>query len=155
MLQAEHPEIGVLVLTGDVRRQQRDEIVRRFQEDATSSVLICTLGVGGVGLNLTAASHVVHFDRCWNPAKEAQATDRAHRIGQKSTVMVHRLLAQGTFEERLHRELARKAALASEVIPEDMSRLITDYPLDELRHLFTLQSERDGTEQCEDRTVGL
>merc|ERR1712048_1518169 len=85
----------------------RDEGRGAFQESEENNVMVCTLGTGGVGLNLTRASHVVHFDRCWNPAREAQATDRAHRIGQCRTVVVHRLVSQGTLEERLASELER------------------------------------------------
>merc|ERR1719188_2758872 len=126
--------------------------MKRFQEDPSAAVMILTLQSGGVGLTLTAASHVVHFDRCWNPAKEAQATDRAHRIGQQHIVTVHRLISLGTFEERLHKVLARKAALASEVIPQDkdMARALTDYSLDELRDLFALKcqpSPADGAKE--------
>merc|ERR1712014_237986 len=88
----------------------------KFNEDPACAVLVLTLHVGSVGLTLTAATHVVHFDRCWNPAKEAQATDRAHRIGQRCPVVVHRLITLGTFEERLAAVLDRKRALASSAV---------------------------------------
>merc|ERR1712151_27638 len=101
MIQNAHLGIEVLTLYGALPRMQRDAVVNRFQETPGAAVLVCTLGTGGVGLNLTAATHVVHFDRCWNPAKEAQATDRAHRIGQHRPVIVHRLITKGTFEERI------------------------------------------------------
>jgi len=137
-----HPDIEVLALKGSMRSEERDEAVARFQEDPACCVFVCTLGSGGVGLNMTAAAHVIHFDRCWNPAREAQATDRAHRLGQRSTVMVHRLTCEGTFEERLNEEMQRKAALAREVVPVEsgsgIAASIVEYSADELRDLFKL-----------------
>merc|ERR1712187_419979 len=139
MVQNAYSNIEVLTLYGALPRIKRDAVVSSFQENPKSAVLICTLGTGGVGLNLTAATHVVHFDRCWNPAKEAQATDRAHRIGQRSTVVVHRLITKGTFEERIAEVLDRKAALAQNCIP--LGGLITElgaYAVDELREIFSI-----------------
>ncbi|CAE7588390.1 ywqA, partial [Symbiodinium sp. CCMP2456] len=89
-----------LVLQGDVSQKQRDALVQQFQTDDRCTVLLSS-GVGGTGLTLTAATHVVHYDRCYNPAKEAQCTDRAHRIGQHRTVTVHTLTSQDSFEARL------------------------------------------------------
>lgn len=140
-----HPDVEVLALKGSLSRDERDNIVCRFQEDPVCAVLVCTLGVGGVGINLTAATHVFHFDRCWNPAREAQATDRAHRIGQSQAVMVHRLITVGTFEERLARVMDRKSSLAKEVMPRrDIATVIAEYSQDELLELFTFRSTQVG-----------
>ena len=93
--------------------KERAALVRRFQEDETVPFFVLSLKAGGTGLNLTAASHVVHFDRWWNPAVENQATDRAFRIGQKKPVLVHKLVCRGTIEERIDAMLEDKqSALA-------------------------------------------
>eukprot|EP00439_Symbiodinium_sp_Y106_P009331 s4428_g1.t1 len=115
------PSTKALTIHGGLGLIEREEQIQRFKSEPRCSVLIMTLGTGGVGLNLAVASHVVHYDRCWNPAKENQATDRAHRIGQNRTVVVHRLVSQGTLEERLAEELRRKSQLAQEVIPSDVT----------------------------------
>ena len=98
---------------------------------------------GGIGLNLTAASHVVHFDRLYNPAKEAQATDRCHRLGQRRAVCVHRLVTEGTYEERLEEIMQRKQDLSSLTVTraEDW---ISDYDDAALYELFTLRSGGRG-----------
>src|SRR5207253_2921994 len=83
----------------------------RFQEDATVPFFVLSVKAGGTGLNLTAASHVVHFDRWWNPAVEDQATDRAYRIGQHKNVLVHKLVCRGTVEERIDRLIEDKQAM--------------------------------------------
>lgn len=140
-IQKFHSKLEVLQLHGQCSRGERDKAVRDFQSKPTCAVLVCSLAAGGVGLNLTAASHVVHFDRCWNPAKEAQATDRAYRIGQTKTVMVHRFVSVGTFEERLGKAHARKKALAGEVIPDGTPTDITSMSLDDLRDAFSLTSD--------------
>eukprot|EP00928_Gymnodinium_smaydae_P020590 TRINITY_DN17958_c0_g1_i1.p2 TRINITY_DN17958_c0_g1~~TRINITY_DN17958_c0_g1_i1.p2 ORF type:complete len:258 (+),score=71.52 TRINITY_DN17958_c0_g1_i1:95-775(+) len=144
-VRAAHPGAEVLTMRGDLSREERQVVVRRFQEEPACSVLVCTLGTGGVGLNLTAASHVIHFDRCWNPAKEAQATDRAHRIGQRRAVVVHRLLSRGTLEERIDEVLRRKATLASEVVPRGgVASTLSEYPVEELRTLLALSLDARG-----------
>jgi superfamily II DNA or RNA helicase len=102
-------------LHGGVPARRRDEMVRRFQAGQVP-VLLVSLRAGGFGLNLTRASHVVHFDRWWNPAVEDQATDRAHRIGQSRTVQVHRLVAEGTVEDRIAALLSSKRDLAERVV---------------------------------------
>jgi len=94
-------EFKVPFLHGGVSRKGRDQMVHDFQNNRTTRILILSLKAGGTGLNLTQASNVIHFDLWWNPAVEAQATDRAYRIGQKRNVMVHRFITQGTFEENL------------------------------------------------------
>lgn len=105
------------LLTGQT--QQRDEVVRKFQEGEDASVFLISLKAGGTGLNLTAASYVVVFDPWWNPAVEAQAIDRTHRIGQDRTVIAYRLLALGTIEEKIWELQQKKAALVRDVLGED------------------------------------
>lgn len=107
--------IGVGFLHGSQNIAARTELVDRFQRKELP-VLILSLRAGGTGLNLTAANHVVHFDRWWNPAVEDQATDRAHRIGQKGQVTVHRLITEGTVEDRVAELLDQKRALADRVV---------------------------------------
>ena len=108
---------AVPVLHGTTTMRERDEIVTRFQESPDAPpVLVLSLKTGGYGLNLTRASHVVHYDRWWNPAVENQATDRAFRIGQRKRVLVHKFLCAGTLEERIADLLERKTALAESVI---------------------------------------
>jgi superfamily II DNA or RNA helicase len=105
-----------VVLHGTTRVKDRAGLVRRFQEDEAVPFMVLSLKAGGTGLNLTAASHVIHFDRWWNPAVEAQATDRAHRIGQRKPVLVHALVCRGTIEERIDAMLAEKRGLAKELL---------------------------------------
>ena len=101
-----------LFLHGGTARPQRDAMVEAFQNDPSVSTFILSLKAGGTGLNLTAASNVIHYDLWWNPAVEAQATDRAYRIGQKNNVMVYRMITQGTFEEKIDDMLKMKKHLA-------------------------------------------
>ncbi len=96
--------------------KQRQALVKRFQEDEQVPFFVLSLKAGGTGLNLTAASHVVHFDRWWNPAVENQATDRAFRIGQKRNVLVHKLVCRGTIEERIDELIESKKALAETLL---------------------------------------
>ncbi|MEO1129191.1 MAG: DEAD/DEAH box helicase [Planctomycetota bacterium] len=106
-----------LFLHGGTPQKQREKMIDRFQKgDGTTPVFILSLKAGGVGLNLTAASHVFHFDRWWNPAVENQATDRAFRIGQTKTVNVHKFVVSGTLEERIDQMIESKIALAEDVI---------------------------------------
>ena len=98
---------------GGCTQTQRTEMVRDFQENPDCKVLILSLKAGGTGLNLTAASQVIHYDLWWNPAIEAQATDRAFRIGQKRNVQVHRFITKGTFEEKINALLETKKAIAN------------------------------------------
>jgi SNF2 family DNA or RNA helicase/uncharacterized Zn finger protein len=102
-----------LFLHGGSSRPQRDEMVEAFQNDPSVSTFILSLKAGGTGLNLTAASNVIHYDLWWNPAVEAQATDRAYRIGQQKNVMVYRLITQGTFEEKIDEMIKMKKDLAN------------------------------------------
>ncbi|WP_330242028.1 DEAD/DEAH box helicase [Streptomyces sp. NBC_00525] len=107
--------IGTQFLHGGTPVAAREEMVDRFQAGETP-VFLLSLKAAGTGLNLTRAGHVVHFDRWWNPAVEAQATDRAYRIGQTQPVQVHRLIAEGTIEDRIAGMLARKQGLADAVL---------------------------------------
>ncbi len=104
------------VLTGATAVKDRQELVRRFQEDESVPFFVLSLKAGGSGLNLTAASHVVHFDRWWNPAVENQATDRAFRIGQQRNVMVHKFVCRGTVEEKIDTMIAQKRQLAADLL---------------------------------------
>jgi non-specific serine/threonine protein kinase len=104
------------VLTGDTTVKRRQELVSRFQADESVPFFVLSLKAGGSGLNLTAASHVVHFDRWWNPAVENQATDRAFRIGQKRNVLVHKFVCRGTVEERIDAMIQNKRQLAADLL---------------------------------------
>ncbi len=101
-----------VVLTGETPVAKRKGLVQRFQDDDETPFFVLSVKAGGAGLNLTAASHVVHFDRWWNPAVEAQATDRAFRIGQKRNVLVHKFVCRGTVEERIDQMIEDKKQLA-------------------------------------------
>jgi SNF2 family DNA or RNA helicase len=106
----------VLFLHGGLSRGERDRLVERFQSDDGPAVFLLSLKAGGAGLNLTAAAHVVHLDRWWNPAVEDQATDRAFRIGQRRDVQVRRLVCAGTIEERIDVIIESKRAIADAVV---------------------------------------
>ena len=136
--QLDLPEVPFL--HGGVPLGQRDQLVRRFQEDDDAPpLLLVSLRAGGTGLNLTRASHVLHFDRWWNPAVEDQATDRAHRIGQSRTVNVHTLVTAGTVEERIAELLERKRTLADAVVGTGET-WITELDDDELHDLVSLST---------------
>jgi SNF2 family DNA or RNA helicase len=105
-----------LVLHGNTAVKNRRDLVRTFQEDEAVPFFILSLKAGGTGLTLTAASHVVHFDRWWNPAVENQATDRAFRIGQKRNVLVHKLVCRGTVEEKIDAMIEAKQDLSDALL---------------------------------------
>ncbi|WP_437311103.1 DEAD/DEAH box helicase [Sorangium sp. So ce388] len=131
----------VAFLHGGTPRLARDEMVRRFQEDPRGPrVFVLSVKAGGAGLNLTAASHVFHFDRWWNPAVEDQATDRAHRIGQRRAVQVHKLVCAGTVEEKVDRMLEQKRDLAARVVGQGEA-WITELDDAALRELFALSRD--------------
>jgi superfamily II DNA or RNA helicase len=139
----------ILYLHGGTPRAARDEMVRRFQEEARGpAVFLLSLRAGGTGLNLTRASRVFHFDRWWNPAVEDQATDRAHRIGQDQVVQVYRLLTAGTIEEKIDQMLADKRALADRIVGEGEA-WITELPDDELRRLVALGGDAEVEEDMD------
>jgi SNF2 family DNA or RNA helicase len=127
----------VLWLHGGLSKGKRDELVDRFQSDDEPMLFLLSLKAAGTGLNLTAANHVVHFDRWWNPAVEDQATDRAFRIGQSRNVQVRKFICTGTLEEKIDAMIERKKTLASSVVGtgEDW---VTDLSTDQLRDLFAL-----------------
>ncbi|MFO0554973.1 MAG: DEAD/DEAH box helicase [Polyangiaceae bacterium] len=133
--------VEIAYLHGGTPARARDQIVRRFQEEPEGPrVFVLSLKAGGTGLNLTAANHVFHYDRWWNPAVEDQATDRAHRIGQRRNVQVHKLVCAGTVEEKIDRMLEQKRDLAARVVGSG-ERWITELDDNALRELFTLSSE--------------
>ena len=126
---------NVLFLNGSLPKAERDRIVETFQ-NGEYFILILSLKAGGTGLNLTAANHVIHFDRWWNPAVENQATDRAYRIGQKRFVHVHKLITTGTIEEKIDQMIDKKQSLNDEIIQSD--NWITELSSEELRELFVI-----------------
>ncbi|MFC8841452.1 SNF2-related protein [Streptomyces griseoincarnatus] len=126
------------LLHGGTPVARREELVRRFQ-DGEFPVFLLSLKAAGTGLNLTRADHVVHYDRWWNPAVEAQATDRAHRIGQTRPVQVHRLIAEGTVEDRIAALLEAKKELADSVLGSG-EQALTELSNDELANLVELRS---------------
>ena len=97
---------------------------------------------GGTGLNLTQATHVIHFDRWWNPAVENQATDRAFRIGQKRNVLVHKFVCRGTIEERIDRVIEEKQSLSTELLDGGGERLLSELNIDELLQFVALELAR-------------
>ncbi len=137
----------VLYLHGGTPKKRRDEMVARFQgaESAevaggSPAIFLLSLRAGGTGLNLTAANHVIHLDRWWNPAVENQATDRAFRIGQQRTVEVHKLICTGTLEERIDEMIETKKALADTVVG-DGEGWLTELSTTELREVFALTAQ--------------
>ncbi len=131
-----------LVLHGGVAVAKRKDLVRQFQERDELPFFVISVKAGGTGLNLTAASHVVHFDRWWNPAVENQATDRAYRIGQKRNVLVHKFVCRGTLEERIDQMIRDKQDLADGVLGEGGERLLTEMSDSELMKFVALDITR-------------
>jgi SNF2 family DNA or RNA helicase len=132
----------VLFLHGQNTLPQRQAMVENFQK-GKAPVLLLSLKAGGVGLNLTAATHVFHFDRWWNPAVESQATDRAYRIGQTRKVQVHKFVVRGTLEERIDQMIESKTELAQNIIG-DGERWLTELSSDQLRDILTLRNDAVG-----------
>jgi len=127
-----------LVLHGGTAVKARTELVRRFQEDEAVPFFVLSLKAGGSGLNLTAASHVVHFDRWWNPAVENQATDRAFRIGQRKNVLVHKFVCRGTIEEKIDELIESKRRLSTELLEGGAELNLTELKDEELLKLVAL-----------------
>ncbi len=127
-----------LTLSGSSSMKQRKEAVDRFQAVDYTPFFVLSLKAGGVGLNLTAANHVVHFDRWWNPAVENQATDRAFRIGQKKNVIVHKFICTGTIEEKIDALIEDKKSLANEIVPSSAENWITELDDRQVKDLFRL-----------------
>ncbi len=131
-----------LVLHGGTAVKSRQKLVDRFQRDDGPPFFILSLKAGGTGLNLTAASHVVHFDRWWNPAVETQATDRAFRIGQKRNVLVHKFVCRGTIEEQIDALIEEKKQLADDLLTGGAEKLLTELSNEALIGLVSLDVER-------------
>lgn len=127
-----------LVLHGSTQIKQRAEMVEDFQNDNGPPFFVLSLKAGGSGLNLTAASHVIHFDRWWNPAVENQATDRAFRIGQKRNVLVHKFICQGTVEDRIGNLIESKVKLSKEILEVEAGALLTELSNQDLLSLVSL-----------------
>ncbi len=128
-----------LVLNGEVPVKKRKEIVNAFQGQEYIPFMVLSIKAGGVGLNLTQANHVIHFDRWWNPAVENQATDRAFRIGQKRNVVVHKFITSGTIEEKIDEMITDKIKLSNDIISVSQESLITEMSNEDLKNLFTLK----------------
>jgi non-specific serine/threonine protein kinase len=127
-----------LILHGGTAVDKRKALIDKFQSISYVPFMVLSLKAGGVGLNLTAANHVIHFDRWWNPAVENQATDRTFRIGQKKNVVVHKFITKGTIEEKIDKMIEGKLKLAQEVIQSGGEDWITAMNNDELIELFSL-----------------
>ena len=127
-----------LVLHGETAVRGRRDLVQKFQDDETVPFFVLSLKAGGSGLNLTAASHVVHFDRWWNPAVENQATDRAFRIGQKRNVLVHKFVCRGTVEEKIDALIESKQGVSDELLSGGGEVNLTEMKDDELLRLVAL-----------------
>jgi SNF2 family DNA or RNA helicase len=132
----------VLFLYGAVPKKQRDRMIDKFQASNGEGprVFVLSLKAGGTGLNLTAANHVFHFDRWWNPAVENQATDRAFRIGQKRNVQVHKFLCAGTLEDKIDEMIERKKEIASSIVGTGENWL-TELSTEQLKELFALRQD--------------
>lgn len=131
-----------LVLHGGTAVKKRQKLVERFQDEKGPPFFILSLKAGGTGLNLTQASHVIHFDRWWNPAVENQATDRAFRLGQKNNVLVHKFICQGTIEEKIDTLINEKIALSNELLDGGADTLLTEMDNETLLNLVSLDINR-------------
>ncbi|MFV2065942.1 MAG: DEAD/DEAH box helicase, partial [Pirellulales bacterium] len=127
-----------LVLHGGTAVGKRKKLVDQFQREDGPPFFVLSLKAGGTGLNLTAASHVIHFDRWWNPAVENQATDRAFRIGQKRNVLVHKFVCRGTIEERIDGLIEEKKSLAEDLLEGGAGKLLTEMSNQQLLDLVSL-----------------
>src|SRR5581483_12251756 len=132
-------ELPIACYHGGLTRTRRDEMVRAFQNGTGAGALVVSLKAGGTGLNLTAANHVVLYDRWWNPAVEDQARDRAWRIGQTKTVVSHRLVCAGTVDEQIEEVVEGKRHIADMVLPKSSS--LADLDADQLRVALGLRSD--------------
>ena len=137
-------EIGFAEIRGSTR--DRKEALLRFKEDPACLVFVASLQAAGVGIDLTAASVVIHYDRWWNPAKENQATDRVHRMGQSRGVQVFKLVTKKTVEERIHDLIQKKIGLLDEVIGFDDQEIIKSLSREEVVELLA-SLEKDVEEQ--------
>ncbi len=147
LLQGVFGKEGV-VLHGGTKISKRAEMVESFQKDEGPPYFVLSLKAGGTGLNLTAASHVIHFDRWWNPAVENQATDRAFRIGQKRNVLVHKFICKGTLEEKIDEMIESKKHISSEILENSGDNvLLTELSNDELLKVFALDINAAAAEK--------
>ncbi len=126
-----------LFFHGSLNVKQREEIIQKFQNDIQDKIMILSLKAGGLGLNLTSASNVIHYDLWWNPAVEDQATDRTYRIGQDKNVMIHRFITLSTFEEKIDKIIKDKRELANAAVFEG-EKTITELSDDEIYEIFSL-----------------
>jgi SNF2 family DNA or RNA helicase len=131
-----------LVLDGDTPVKKRKDLVEAFQIETGAPFFVLSLKAGGTGLNLTQASHVIHFDRWWNPAVENQATDRAYRIGQKRNVLVHKFICQGTVEERIDALIESKQGMSEEILREGAQAVLTEMGNEELMRFVSMDRRR-------------
>jgi superfamily II DNA or RNA helicase len=131
-----------LILHGDTAVKNRQQLVTEFQQDDGPPFFILSLKAGGTGLNLTGASHVIHFDRWWNPAVENQATDRAFRIGQRRNVIVHKFVTRGTIEEKIDALIAEKQHMSREILQGDGGTILTEMSNEQILQMVSLDLER-------------
>jgi non-specific serine/threonine protein kinase len=131
-----------LVLHGGTAVRRRKRLIDRFQRDDGPPFFVLSLKAGGTGLNLTAASHVIHFDRWWNPAVENQATDRAFRIGQRRNVLVHKFVCRGTIEEKIDALIEEKTQLAADLLEGGAEQMLTEMTDAQLIQLVSLDVEK-------------
>jgi non-specific serine/threonine protein kinase len=138
----------VLFLHGGTPQKRRDRMVARFQAGAERGardgppIFVLSLKAGGTGLNLTAANHVFHYDRWWNPAVENQATDRAFRIGQRRNVLVHKFVCRGTIEEKIDALIEEKTRLAADLLEGGAGQMLTEMTDAQLIQLVSLDVEK-------------
>ncbi len=137
-----HFDVPICFLHGQLERKKREEMIEQFQSEEQNSpqLFILSLKAGGIGINLTRANHVIHFDRWWNPAVENQATDRAFRIGQSKNVFVYKFITSGTIEEKIDEMIERKQNLAQSLLDQG-STALTELNDKELKELFSLRKE--------------
>ncbi len=137
-----------LVLHGGTAVGRRKALVDQFQRDDGPPFFVLSLKAGGTGLNLTAASHVIHFDRWWNPAVENQATDRAFRIGQQRNVLVHKFVCRGTVEEKIDALIEEKTQLAAELLEGGAEKMLTEMSDAELIRFVSLDVAAAASEDA-------
>ncbi len=135
-----------LILHGGTPVKKRQKLVDQFQDEAGPPFFVLSIKAGGTGLNLTEASHVIHFDRWWNPAVENQATDRAFRIGQKNNVLVHKFVCRGTIEEKIDAIIKEKISLADDILEGRSEMRLTEMNNDEIIRLVSLDIEQAKTD---------
>jgi non-specific serine/threonine protein kinase len=131
-----------LILHGETPVAKRSSLVDAFQQDQGPPFFILSLKAGGTGLNLTKASHVIHFDRWWNPAVENQATDRAYRIGQKNPVLVHQFVCRGTIEEKIDALIESKKEISKEVLEGGGEIPLTEMSNEQVMQMVSLDLQR-------------